>query len=540
MNGLLGCESKDSLGDRPLVNSREEIAYQHAGLTKYNPAVELTFVRGTSENLEALVGRFPGETLADNRWSRLYYEVLGIDIKYDWIAEVALFDSKLATDLVSGNLPDVSKVNAQQMRELTNAGFIQDLSTAYEIYATPFTKEVMRQEGTAPFEAATIDDKLMGIPDIQSSIEGTQFLWIRTDWLDQLDLTPPETMKDVLAISKAFTEQDPNQTGEDDTYGLALSNHLFDPVLSIIGFMAGYGAYPNIWIEDESGDLVYGGIQEEVKEALQVLQDMYKHGQLDSEFVFKDGNKMKEQVVNGSIGMLYGEQWSSFFVEDSRQNNPNAEWKPFPIVSNSGELPKVPLSSRTDYYWVVREGYEHPEALIKLINLHLEKNWGETAEYEIYYSTPYPAWQLSPITPYPVLKNLEAYRQIEHAVLTGKYSELTGEAKAIYMNMEDYLLNDDDTGWGWVLTYGFDGAFSILEQYMNNDQLLIDEFVWAPTDTMLELQPILYNRQLDIYQNIILGSPISQFDEFVEDWERMGGAKITEEVNKIYKERKNK
>ncbi len=49
---------------------------------------------------------------------------------------------------------------------------------------------------------------------------------------------------------------------------------------------------------------------------------------------------------------------------------------------------------------------------MKLFNLHLEKNWGETAEFEIYYNDSGAVWQLSPFRPFPAMKNLNAYREM--------------------------------------------------------------------------------------------------------------------------------
>ncbi|MFA9456919.1 extracellular solute-binding protein [Halalkalibacter sp. AB-rgal2] len=513
---------------------------QHPGLTKYSPSIEIHLVRETSESLENILNELPGETLDDNRWSRLYEQVLGIEVKYDWKAKGDLYHRKLGAVLASGNLPDVAKVSAQQLRQLNSAGLIQDLSSVYETYATPFTKEIMNQEGSGPFEAAMIDGNLMGIPEIESSIERAQFIWIRTDWLETLNLDPPTTMDDVLEISKAFTNNDPNQSGEDDTLGLAITQHLWDPVLGITGFMAGYGAYPTIWVENEQGELVFGGVQPEVKVGLKALQEMYHDGQLDHEFMFKDGVKVENLVEKGKVGMFYGEQWASFVAGTSRLDDESVQWQAYPIVSHSKQLPKVPLKFSTNYFLVVKEGYDYPEAVIKMINLHLEKNWGETAEYEVYYSTPFPVWRVSPVTPYPALKNLEAYRQLEQARSSGDYSNLKPEARAIQKNIDHYMNQHDKSGWGWERTYGPEGAFSILEQYAANDQLLYDHFVGAPTNTMIKMKPILDDLMHDTFIDIILGRSIDEFDQFVDDWHRMGGAEMTAEVNQWYSERDRK
>lgn len=530
---LSACSQSDSTNNQISDENDHLIEYQDRGLSKYNPPIEVTFVRETSVGMENLIGFLPGQTLEDNTWSRLYEQVLGIKIKYDWIAKGDLYHQKLGVALASGDIPEVVKVNAEQLRLLSNAGLIQDLSEVYEKYATPLTKRILSQEGNGPFDAATIDGKLMGIPETGSSIEGAQYIWIRTDWLDQLGIKPPQTMDDVLAISKAFTEKDPDQNGDNDTFGLAITQYLWDPVMGITAFMAGYNAFPNIWIEDDSGKLAFGGIQPEVKEALKVLQVMYRKGQIDSEFGFKDGNKVKEQVAAGKIGMLYGQQWGSFLVHVSRENNINAQWQAFPIVSLSGVAPKVPLGFSTNQFLAVRKDFKHPEAIVKLFNLHLEKNWGETAEYETYYISPLPIWQLSPVTPYPARKNLEAFRQLEEARRTGDTSVLKDEAKAIQKNIDTYLSGEKnkESGWGWERTYGPSGAFAILDQYEKNNQLLYESFVGAPTETMIEKQAILNNLQIETFVNIILGRSINEFDQFVEEWHKLGGERITTEVN---------
>lgn len=509
----------------------EAVSAPDLSLVPYDPPVEVSFARETSSGLWDLLKQFPGETLEDNRWSRLYEKALGIRIKNDWTAEGELYRQKLGFSVASGQIPDIVQVDAQQLRRLSNAGAIQDLTAAYEQYASPLTQQILGEEGTASFDAATIDGKLMGIPRTASFIEGAKYLWIRTDWLDTLGLKPPQTMEDLLAIAEAFTYDDPDKNGEDDTFGLALTNYLWDPVGGVAAFMAGYGAFPILWLSDDDGTLKYGGIQPEVKEALKVLQELYRQGQIDSEFSLKDGNKVKKDVASGKIGIVFGEQWSSFWLQVSREENPHAQWQAFPLVALSGKPVQVPLPFATNQFYAVKKSYAHPEAIVKMINLHLEKNWGETADYKTYYSTPYPAWSLSPVTPAPVNKNYDAYRQLAQARETGDYSGLNEEAQAIRNNIDAYLNDNLELGWGWELTYGPSGAFAVLDQYKKNDQLLYDRFVGSPTATMLEKQSILHELQYEAYIKIIMGNSINGFDEFVEEWRRLGGDQMTAEVN---------
>ena len=539
---LASCEQNSNKNRDQDEKTANENLYDEPSLSKYNPPIEITFVREISDGLEDTIKGLSGETLHDNRWSRLYEQVLGIDIEYAWTARSEQYFKKLDIMLASGNISDIVKVNAQQLRQLSNAGLIQDLTQAYDEYASPLLKEIQYQEGSGTLESGMIDGKLMGIPETDSSIEKAMFIWIRTDWLERLNMKPPQTMNDLLAISKAFTHSDPDGNGENDTYGLAVTYYLWDPIMSVTGFMAGYGAYPGMWLQDDTGKLVYGGIQPEVKQALKVLQDMYRNGQLDSDFAFKNGSRVKLDIADGKIGMMYGEQWGSFVVQSSRSSDPDAEWQAFPIVSATNEAAMVPLKFSTSQFYAVRKDYAYPEAIIKMFNLHLEKNWGKTAEYETYYNTTVPVWGLSPVTPFPAKKNLEAYRQIEEAQRLGIASTLQDEARFIQKKIDLYLSGkeDSESGWGWEKTYGPSGAMSVLDRYEKEGLLLFDAFVGAPTETMMEKMKILDDLQHDTFVNIILGNPVDEFDKFVQEWLRLGGVNITNEVNQWYTERVSK
>ncbi|MZQ85480.1 extracellular solute-binding protein [Paenibacillus sp. 5J-6] len=513
-------------------------------LGKYDPPIEVSFVRNLSDVVENnVLGVLKGESFEDNRWTRLYKEQLGITIKNNWVVKGSdtsdQYLQKLNVTLASGDLPDVIPVNATQLKQLADSGQIEDMTALYEKYAAPLTKEILSQEGKSPFDAATIDGKLMAIPQVDSSLERAMFIWIRTDWLNKLGLQPPKTMADVQTISKAFSEKDPDGNGKKDTFGLGLNKALWGGATGLEGFVAGYKAYPNMWITDASGKLVFGGVQPEVKKALQALQGMFKNGEIDQEFGIKDGGKVSEQIAAGKIGMEYGEQWNSIWpLQLNRNNDPSAQWRAFPIVSESGDTPKVPLRFSTSKFFAVKKGFKHPEAVIKLFNMHLEKNFGKTAEFDKYYAPPEAesVWQLSPVTPSPVKKNVEAFRAIDAARKANNFSTLKGEAKTIQEKIVAFNSGSKEgfALWGWERIYGPEGSEGVVDQYDKNSQFLMDKFVGAPTPTMVERKSTLEKLMNETYTKIIMGGSVDEFDKFVKDWTKLGGEQITKEVNEWY------
>lgn len=168
--------------------------------------------------------KFQGEETADNNtWVNLYREN---GIKLDVMYEVDLSQNteKLAQCVMSGDYPDVFSVEAKQFKEWAEQGVFADLTDGFEKYASDEVKEYYDTEaGRRALQAATIDGKLYGLPTAASPNDSMPILWIRQDWLDNLGLEIPKTVDELYEVAKAFKENDPDQNGKDDTYGLAVN-----------------------------------------------------------------------------------------------------------------------------------------------------------------------------------------------------------------------------------------------------------------------------------------------------------------------------
>ncbi len=519
-------------------------------LGKYDPAIDISFVRGIDDDLAAnILPKTPGETLEDNRWTKLYKDELGINVNYAWTVKgnetSDAYLQKINVTLASGELPDVVLVNPSQLKQLVDSEMVEDMTQYYNDYASEQLKQYMSVEGTGNIDSVTFDGKMMAIPETVAMNEGTQYLWIRNDWLKKLNLQPPKTMDDVLKIAEAFTTKDPDGNGKNDTFGLPVTKDLYSGCMGTEGFFAGYHAYPNMWVEDGSGKLVWGSTLPETKVALQKLADMYKSGQIDKEFGVKDGGKVAETVIAGKFGLDYGAQWNPMYPLISNYNNDkNADWTAYPIVSADDKKVMVPNKFNQTRIFAVKKGYKNPEALVKLFNMHIEKNWGKTADFNKYYmpveNGAVGVWKFSPVCPSPVFKNLDAFIAIDDARKANDFSTLTGEPKVIQANIEAYE-KGDDTMWGWMKIYGKDGAFRSMVDYKNNDQLLKEKFTGAPTKTMAEKKTTLDKMEKEVFIKIIMGSvAIDEFDKFVSDWNKLGGADMTKEVNEWYDSVKSK
>ncbi|MDR1250869.1 MAG: extracellular solute-binding protein, partial [Treponema sp.] len=390
-------------------------------LGKYEPEITIHFARSVDDDLQDnILPKIPGETLENNRWLNAYKEKLGINIVYDWIVRGGdAFTQKRNVTIASGDLPDMMLVTTTQMKELAESDMIADLTPYWESYSTDMVKRFYTQQGPAVLNAVRVDGKITGLgaPDVFG--DGI-FLWMRADWLRKLGLQPPKTMQEFLDICNAFTERDPDGNGVKDTYGIVFTKDLYGGAMGLEGFFAGYHAYPNMWIDDGTGRLVWGSLQPQVKEGLRVLSEMYKAGQIDREFGVKDGGKVAETIAAGKAGAEFGAQWNPMYPLISNYNNdPNADWTGYGLVSADGSPVYSPQNFGGGEATVVRKGFPYPEALIKMASLYMELIHGESGNFDYYYmpkaNEGLGVWKFSPITPEPPFKNLTAFMALQEA-----------------------------------------------------------------------------------------------------------------------------
>ena len=89
--------------------------------------------------------------------------------------------------------------------------------------------------------------------------------------------------------------------------------------------------------------------------------------------------------------------------------------------------------------------------------------------------------------------------------------------------------------WVEVATNGEGGAVSILETIAAGGGIM-NQFYGAPTPVMGDKMATLRTMEDEMITKIIMGDPIERFDQFVADWQRLGGDAITAEVNEWKKQ----
>lgn len=501
-------------------------------LGKYDPPIEITALRP----IDNATKYRPGDSPEHNVWIKGYEEELGIKIKFPWSANFTdnKYDEKMNVALASGDIANVMQVNPSQLKRMVEAGQLEELTDLIDRLATPLTKDILSQDGGNALKSATFGGKLMALPITNSAIDSSPVLWVRTDWLKKLQLPEPKTMDDVVRIAEAFAYQDPDGNGKPDTIGLGVSKELWGGFPALQGFFNAYHAYPNLWIKDREGKLAFGSVQPEMKPALAMLQDMYQRSLLDKEFALKDGGEVAEDAINGKVGMYFGDMWTPLWpLQNGKDKDPEMEWAPYPVPSADGKPAFVQNIFPVRAYFVVTKGTKHPEAIVKMLNMFVEKSWGEHSE-PLKYSKGEDGLELfkyAVVQAWPANSNLNVHLHVAGALATGDTAALNQDEKQVYDKIKAYQ-QGDRSNWGMDRVFGEVSAFSVINNYVKNKLLLATGFYGAATSSMSQKQSALDKKATELFTKIIMGSAdIDDIDRFVESWSELGGKQITDEVN---------
>ena len=511
------------------VNTTPISKFATPGQQKYSETVTVTTIKELDPSTITFAD---GEDIENNIWTRAALEEYGIQIKYKWVAPSAQYAEKIALMLSTGDMPDFFPLDAVGFKQATKSNLLADLTEVYNTTASEATKERMNLDGGDALKAGTIDNKLYGIVQANSwKTDSIQQLWIRNDWLKKLNLSVPKTVDQLIEVATAFAKNDPDGNNKDDTLGLGMQSFL-----DYNGLLCGMNAYRDIWYPDSSGKLVYGSVQPEMKAALLKVKEMYANGLLDKEFYLKTYDNYKQDITTGKIGMMFDNYIAPLHCMDNWDADKNADWQPYPLPAlTEADYPaKSTVMNGFTYYLVVNKDCKNPEALIKLINLFVDKQSND-GDY-ITDKDGRAVWNYAPANISTPDNNLVNQRLIAEALKKKSPDGLPTQAVQNYNNVINLQNGSTDkTDWGLAKIFGDPSSLTVLDQnYILPKHYIQDYWYGAPTPTMVKSWASLVDLQKQAFTNIVLGASIDEFDTFVKNWYKMGGEQIVAEVNEEY------
>ena len=544
---LAGCKSPAGFAsnDNEEYNARMEEA-RTTPFGAYPETIEYTLGKMTSVNNSNMP---ENDTYTDNAYTRYIKSVINVQNVDAFEANDSQYDTNVSMAISMGSLPDIMVVSSQdEVEQLVGAGLIEDLTESYNNCISDRIRKMYESYGDSLKDMVTYDGKIMALPETNIT-DGPNLVWLRKDWMDKLGLSEPHTIDDVVNIVKHFISEDPGNNGEDasgkpNTVGLAVDTDVTgvcgyssEFLLDII--FACFGAYPKQWIMNDDGEIVYGSVTDEAKEALSYISGLYNQGVIDNDFLLRTSTNICELIENGLCGSFFGPWWApNNPLANAVSRNPDANWQPYLIATDSDGTTSYHSQNPCYKYVVVRKGYEHPEIAAKMISVMFDKvrfDCTDSEEFKNYYQL-----NVEP-TARPLSINVDynnalsiCYRNID-ATISGRKNPDSLELleRSFYDACSEYIKNANKTSTQWAAYMSRIKACSLIAQ---DNIKVVDSLYFKTTDTMKSHWWRLKAKEKEAYLKIISGEEdISYFDTFVKEWNEQGGQTITSEVSESMK-----
>ena len=281
-----------------------------------------------------------------------YKELTGIELYVNQPPHNQYYE-KVNLSFASGDLPDVIELAPSDNTSfLTYAtqGALVDISNLVE------NSQVLMTANQSIVNGMRIDGKLFGFP---SDTGNGSVTMVRQDWLNNLGINPPTNYAEFIEMLRAFTFNDPDKNGRNDTKGFTAAgfDNITDNYRYILDFMQ--DAVPNFIQKD--GVWVDGFQEPEMKAAIERLRAAYKEGLIDQDIITNKTSTAREKFQTGEVGSMsyWAGQWNVTLNNKAQKVNSSAE-----IVSIA-PLEEVTYINRVPSAHCITSACENADAVFK-------------------------------------------------------------------------------------------------------------------------------------------------------------------------------
>lgn len=427
--------------------------------------------------------------------------------------------------VASGRLPDVIMWDYSASTDrMYDEGTILDLTDLIAKYAPNLTR-IFEERPEIRREVENADGRIYYFPSInplqtmeeicRRSYAG---LIIRQDWLDKLGLSMPQTVNEWYEVLTAFRNRDPNGNGFMDEIP-------FDGV-GLNYFTPAFGVLSTFCVKPD-GTVVFGPMEQEYKAYLETMAKWYAEGLLGSNCLISSDAWKTENIVNGLTGAFTGldNAWR-YYLPGMQENDAGAALSPVPWPMNAAGIRYTPRSEMATHMasqvTVITSACKNPEAAVRFIDyMYSEEGsalltWGVEGEsYEVVDGK-------KQLTDYALTVAEDGYLMLHHyAIGHTSFPKYDGETVVLATYPEEQL-TAEQTWADASAALNYPRAVSLSAE----DQAFCDG-----------VMDNVRTYQTEMELKFITGEePLSSYDAFVAQLERMGVGKAVEIYRKAYEE----
>lgn len=455
-------------------------------------------------------------------------EKFNANIKSEFILD-ADYKSKLSVVMASGNMPDVVAFQGPDSNyyKWAKQGAFLPLNEYVGKY------ETFKMVPDSIYNQIKVNGNIYSIP-IYSPTYSFSGL-IRQDWLDNLGLAMPTNYEDLLKIAVAFTKNDPDRNGKDDTYGFALSQNI-NPDYNLGAYWSAAWYHKNA-----EGQYIPGVISPGRKTIIETLAAAYAQGAVTKDFAALNWAQTNKEFYSGKAGIFIGTPTG--MVEDYYLGllkvSPDAKLAPIPFfVSPDGRqgsqkgaghygLMTLParLKSEPDKVAKILEIMDYGRKFIPISERNPKNeryDWlmgGEGIGYEMVDGLPVQkeGWE----TAAPLQYMLQRHEYWKPWAPSNEANEFSKTYKS--QEMQKLIASIEEMEKKYNKEPYDDPSFGIYSEAKAQKGAELDKYILGEQTKMIAGQ-----------------RPLSDWDKMVKEWMDRGGADIVKEVNAGIKERDGK
>ena len=235
-------------------------------------------------------------------------------------------DVKISAAAAADNLPDIFMVRRETWLRLAGQGLLAPVD---DLYAKMPTRTKVQYDADS-IGFTTIDGKSFGLAS-PGSIAKNEGVLIRKDWLDKLGLAVPKTTAEFMNVMKAFTYNDPDGNGKNDTYG-------YGAFIEINNYEEGLGRRLDPWFGAfgvagtwnlTKADFGLNVRKSAYYEAMAFIKSMLDEGVMDPNWLSYKKDDFRAAWKQGRFGIMR-EQNAAFAAQSNYapfdKNFPNGQW----------------------------------------------------------------------------------------------------------------------------------------------------------------------------------------------------------------------
>jgi len=263
---------------------------------------------------------------------------LNINLTYAIIPTGADGEAKLNASAAANDLPDLFQIVSASndsrgaLLRIVDLGLVAPVE---ELMPLMPERTNLHYNDPLAIDLVTFNGHQYGFPE-PPPIPKREGLVIRKDWLDKLGLAVPTTPEELLAVAVAFTEQDPDGNGQNDTYGLG--GFLNQQGLGTrFDFITGAYGVPGVWNFADPANFGLNVRSEQFPEALAFFKSLVDAKVIDPDWPTLTRDDFRARWKQGSYGIM----WEDFAALTNKSNYepfdtnfPDGEW--IPVASPKG------------------------------------------------------------------------------------------------------------------------------------------------------------------------------------------------------------